>query len=240
MSIQIENNNLQVLIRLQELDLQASQLQAKVQSVPAELNALESALAAYRERLEAAQTGVDSSRRERRRLEAEVEDSRQKLSRYKEQLMEVKTNEAYQAMLEEIEFCQRQIQEKEDQVLEEMVATDEWKEQIRAAENAFQEKLKAFESRRAELETFARESEARLQQIRSEREEVKARIPSELADLYLRIASARNGLAIVGVKDASCEGCHVRLRPQLYAEVRTNQRIITCENCNRVLYYASS
>jgi uncharacterized protein len=239
MSIQIENNNLQTLIRLQELDLQTSQLETKVQGVPAELSALERDLASNKKKLEDVQAGVESSRRERRRLEAEVEDLRQKLSRYKTQLMEVKTNEAYQAMLEEIEFCERKIQEKEDQVLEEMVATDEWKEQIRASEKEFEEKQKAFQARKAELETFARESEAQLEQMRSEREEVKARIPSELADLYVRIASARNGLAIVGVKDASCEGCHVRLRPQLYAEVRTNQRIITCENCNRVLYYAS-
>jgi predicted nucleic acid-binding Zn-ribbon protein len=31
--------------------------------------------------------------------------------------------------------------------------------------------------------------------------------------------------------------CHVRLRPQVFNDVRRNAGIIQCESCSRILYY---
>ena len=65
-------------------------------------------------------------------------------------------------------------------------------------------------------------------------------IPESLLEQYRRIASARDGVALVAVTDQSCQACNVRLRPQLFAEVKASQHIMTCESCNRILYYAGS
>ena len=34
-----------------------------------------------------------------------------------------------------------------------------------------------------------------------------------------------------------CEACHVRMRLQIWVEIKKNERVFQCESCGRVLYY---
>jgi predicted nucleic acid-binding Zn-ribbon protein len=67
--------------------------------------------------------------------------------------------------------------------------------------------------------------------------ELESVIEHGLLERFKRIAAARGGVALTTISNGSCEACHVRLRPQLIAEVRTHRDIILCENCSRILYY---
>jgi hypothetical protein len=61
--------------------------------------------------------------------------------------------------------------------------------------------------------------------------------PSLIA-LFEQVARARKGVAVcVATLDGLCSSCHVRLRPQVFQEVRRNDAIIQCYSCNRILYY---
>jgi predicted nucleic acid-binding Zn-ribbon protein len=90
------------------------------------------------------------------------------------------------------------------------------------------------------LEGFAAQAESEILVLQKERGQLEGEMPEELTQQYQKIASVRKGVALAEARDQSCQGCHVKLRPQLFTEIRTNQRIITCENCNRFLYYAGS
>jgi len=79
-----------------------------------------------------------------------------------------------------------------------------------------------------------------LEKVEEERARIESIIPLEFLARYQRIAAVRDGLAVAKVVNHSCEACHVRLRPQLLAELRTNRQIILCENCNRILYYSEA
>ncbi|MFQ5790392.1 MAG: C4-type zinc ribbon domain-containing protein, partial [Acidobacteriota bacterium] len=56
-------------------------------------------------------------------------------------------------------------------------------------------------------------------------------------DQYRRLARTRGGIAVAEAKDAHCQLCHVRLRPQVYGEVRMGEKILRCDSCGRILYY---
>ena len=59
-----------------------------------------------------------------------------------------------------------------------------------------------------------------------------------LVALFEQVARARKGIAIcIATRDGLCSACHVRLRPQVFQEVRRNDAIIQCFSCNRILYY---
>ncbi|HZM52888.1 MAG TPA: C4-type zinc ribbon domain-containing protein [Vicinamibacteria bacterium] len=34
-----------------------------------------------------------------------------------------------------------------------------------------------------------------------------------------------------------CQVCHVKLRLQLYSDLKRNEEIVQCPACNRILYY---
>ena len=55
--------------------------------------------------------------------------------------------------------------------------------------------------------------------------------------LYEQVARGRKGVAVAVARDERCSECHVRLRPQVYQQIRQNNSIIQCDSCQRVLYF---
>jgi hypothetical protein len=46
----------------------------------------------------------------------------------------------------------------------------------------------------------------------------------------------RQGVAVAEVVEEICQGCHVKLRPQLYVETLNLSEIHDCENCRRIVF----
>ena len=70
----------------------------------------------------------------RRKYESEIQDHQQKISKYRDQSLNVKTNPEYKALLHEIEHAENEIRKLEDKILEIMIAADVRKETLKAAE----------------------------------------------------------------------------------------------------------
>jgi predicted nucleic acid-binding Zn-ribbon protein len=96
--------------------------------------------------------------------------------------------------------------------------------------------------REAKLKAFDEESGTigeRLAAARKEREEVFASLPKPISAQYSRIgARIRDGVAVAEARNRSCSACFMSLRPQMMAEIRRGDDIITCDNCGRILYVA--
>src|SRR6185369_18032334 len=96
--------------------------------------------------------------------------------------------------------------------------------------------------REARLKAFDNESGTigdRLAASRKERDEVFASLPKAMSGMYARIkARIRDGVAVAEARNRSCTACFMSLRPQVMAEIRRGEDIITCDNCGRILYYA--
>lgn len=231
------NSDLQGLIRLQELDLKIIQLQDRTKQIPYELHQFNQTLDSSRQLLEHSTKRTEDENKERRRLEGEVDLLRPRLSKYKGQLMEVKTNKEYQAVLHEIETVEREIRAKEDQILEKMVGVDDAERKAREAKKILEEEEKRVSGQRRELEQAAAQIDREIARLNEERSVVLQQVTRNLLQQYQRIASARRGVALAQAKDQSCQACHVKLRPQLFNDIKSNRFIITCESCNRILYY---
>ena len=232
------NSELGRLIRFQELNLKIFRLEERTQQIPEEVERLSGTLEESRQALEEKLQFIEEEQKRQRQLELEVETLRDRLSKFRTQLMEVKTNKEYQAMLHEIEGTGKAIEEKEDQILEGMMAIEEREKVVQEAQREHEKEEKEILSKQSQLESFAAQAESEIVDLRKERDQLEGEMPEKLTQQYQRIASVRNGVALAEAKDQSCQACHVKLRPQLFTEIRTSQRIITCENCNRFLYYA--
>jgi len=232
--------DLQNLIRLQELESSMALLRERVGRTPEQIERLDEQLEDAKRLVEGAEEAIAGAGKVRRQLEADVESLREKLSHYQEQLMLVKTNTEYQAMLHEIEFVKKKIEEKEDEILEQMMEVDEKERLLQDASKDLGEKQEEVEARRRELEEFLKSSESELHAVQDQVEAVKDALGRQYLAQYARIAAVRNGMALAPVVGGTCQGCHVRLRPQLLAEVKLNRQIKVCENCSRILYFPTS
>ena len=232
------NSELGTLIRFQELNLKIVKLEERTQGIPEEIEAHIQTLEESRQSLVEEERLIEEVHARQRELELEVASLREELSKHKTQLMEVKTNKEYQAMLHEIEGGERGIEAKEDQILEGMMAIEEREKVVQRLQTEYEKEENEILSKQRKLEGFAAQAESEILVLQKERGQLEGEMPEELTQQYQKIASVRNGVALAEARDQSCQGCHVKLRPQLFTEIRTSQRIITCENCNRFLYYA--
>jgi predicted nucleic acid-binding Zn-ribbon protein len=73
--------------------------------------------------------------------------------------------------------------------------------------------------------------------LQAQRQQDETTLAPEILELYERVRKARRGVALAEARDGACTACNVLLRPQVYNEVRTNESIVTCETCSRILYY---
>jgi predicted nucleic acid-binding Zn-ribbon protein len=153
--------------------------------------------------------------------------------------MSSKKQDEYTAAIREADAARKQISALETQILEQM-------EQLDQAETALKERADEIagmnSDREAKLKAFDEETGTigeRLAAARKEREEVFANLPKPMSSLYARIgARIRDGVAVAEARNRSCSACFMSLRPQVMAEVRRGEEIITCDNCGRILYVA--
>ena len=108
------NSDLQHLIRLQQLDTDIESARRRIAEIPSVQLALDARLAEQQAAVAALKQRLAESQTARRATEAEVASLQTRLSKYKGQLMEVKTNKEYQAMQKEIATAQEAVRADED------------------------------------------------------------------------------------------------------------------------------
>jgi uncharacterized protein len=224
------NPDLERLIRLQRAETDLRRVEAELAEVPRHRAELEAALGSERARLEAARQELSGGQKARRQHEA-------KRSRLKGQLMEVKTNKEYTAMLHEIEAVERDIRAREDLILAEMERGESLAVEVKREEETFKQAEERHRAAVRAIEERARGLEEQVRRLTGERDAVASTVPGGVLDLFHRVARSRGGVAVAQVQDAMCLVCHVKLRLQLYADLKRNEEIVQCPACNRILYY---
>jgi predicted nucleic acid-binding Zn-ribbon protein len=229
--------DLEGLVKLQHAETELRHQEALLAEIPVARQRLDARLQVERARVDAARGAQDSAQKTRKQLEASVQDLETRRSKYKGQLMDVKTNKEYTAMLHEIESVETEIRAKEDGVLAEMEKLEALTAEIRKAEGIFKEVEAEVLAERKDLETRDKQIQIEASRAQKEREEAKKAVPPSMMGLFERVARLRGGVGVSEAKDGSCTACHVKLRLQLWSDIRKNNAIIQCPACQRVLFY---
>jgi hypothetical protein len=225
------------LVRLQKLDDEIRALGSRLTAIPKEIEALQKEIAAERRNLEEAQKALAEAQKAQRSHESELAAAEEKIRKYKDQLMSVKTNDEYRAMQHQIETAAKEVSDVEDKILRDYDAVKELEERKRQRQVELEKGQKEISAMEAELDAERARLEEELLLRRQSRDEVLQAIPGELFDDYDRIARTRGGVAMAEAIDERCQVCMVRLRPQVYQEVRLGEKILHCESCRRILYF---
>jgi predicted nucleic acid-binding Zn-ribbon protein len=231
--------DLEHLIHLQQLDDATEEARRTLDELPARSASLDARLADAEGRLNDAKQRMAASQGVRRELDKELASVQGRLTKYKDQLMEVKTNREYQAMQTEIATAEREVRSREDRILENMEEAEALTRLLKEAEGALREEQTAIAAERAALAAQKTGLESDLERLAAERQALRGRIGSDALRLFDYIARQRKGIAVVEAREGHCSICHVRLRPQVFNEIRRNEKLIQCESCHRLLYYAS-
>jgi hypothetical protein len=230
------NPDLERLVQLQRAESELKRVEADREAVPRVRGELAGKLAEERGRLDAARSGLDGCQKARRQHEQGLQDLEAKRSKYKGQLMDVKTNKEYTAMLHEIEAVEREIRVLEDQILSEMERAEALAAEVKREEALYKAVEEQGRRETQALDERDRRLEEEAARLRRERDQVAGTVPEEALALFQRVARLR-GSAVAEARDGMCQLCHMKLRLQMYVELKRNEVIVQCPSCSRILYY---
>ncbi|MBO0910882.1 MAG: hypothetical protein J2P13_03735, partial [Acidobacteria bacterium] len=223
------------LISLQHTDREVARLKAEIAELPRRVAAIEEKLAGTRADLERAKARVKTEEAARRKYETAIADLRQKISKYRDQSLEVKTNEQYRALMTEIQFAEQEIASSEDKILELMVSGESGEKEVKAAEAGLKAETSEVEREKAAARERTAQDEKLLAEWMAKREAERAAVDPDLLRHYERVSKFR-GSGIAEVRDQKCTGCSVVLRPQTYNDIRGG-KMVYCDSCQRILYF---
>lgn len=229
--------DLKTLIELQQADNAISALTSRIEATPQQVQALKKQLSDFLRICDERKARLAANQKERRELDGEVQAIRVKIARHRNQLYEVKTNEQYRAMLKEVEGEEANIRKTEDRILEKMVDAEQIEKQIREAASHLEGEKARVELEVSRLEAARKEAGEERDALLGRRKTLTPTLSDDVLAHYERLRRGRHGIALAEVRDGLCTGCHVRLRPQAYNDIRTSDIYMTCEACARILYY---
>jgi predicted nucleic acid-binding Zn-ribbon protein len=230
---------LQDLLELQSVDVRLDEVQARLATYPRKLTEIEARVAAARAEVEKSKAAQLSTVKDRKRYELDVEQWKEKVRKYKDQMFQVKTNEAYKTLQHEAQMAEDEVAKAEDRLLEQMVASEEYDRRIKSSEKARKEVEEAARADRSKIESEKAAAEKQLAEGNAERSRVVANVPEAMLDHYTRIAKKHKGVSLAAVRDEKCTACGMRVRPHVFQEMRRagSEEIFHCETCTRILYY---
>ena len=223
--------------QLQTVDGELHRLRRQLAQQPAELAQIAGRVSAQEARLKQAEDRLKALQLSQKDKEVELQTREANVRKLQSQLFQLKTNKEYSAMQREIETLKA-----DNSLLEEAIlgAFDQI-EQATKARQQEQEQLKTVQQQaageRGKIEKASAEIKGQIGELERTRQLVVPDVPREALGVYERVLTIREGLALVPLVNDACGGCHRRLPPQVISQVYMKTVLVTCENCNRILYF---
>jgi len=229
--------DLERLILLQDIERRASAAARIVADAPGTLAALATTLANARAGVDAAKTAIADNQVARRALERDLQSAQQRLEKYKDQTMAVKTNEEFHAMQHQMAAVKADIDRLEGSILEVMMAADALQARLATAEETLKTQSAAVAAQQAAVSAERDANAAIVTACAAERKALVTQMSPAVVATFDKVARQRAGIGVARAEHERCVVCQVRLRPMVYTAVKRNDSIIQCDSCQRILYF---
>lgn len=229
------------LLQLQELDLRIERLKARELEIPKQKGKYEIHKKRIADELKQSEERCKKLQLEQRECEGEIEQKQAQIKKYDGQLLGVKKNDEYQALLHEIELLKKQIGIKEERIITIMVELDEAKVHLEEDRKRIKEELEGIDQECAKIDAELAATVEERKRIETERMPLVQQTAADLMSRYTRIRrSIKTGPAVVPLNNDHCSGCHMMVPAQTVNELIGGHKIHSCNHCGRLLYHAEN
>jgi uncharacterized protein len=225
------------LMSLQAIDRELRDLEQSLSSVAARVEQLRLDVEKQQTELDRLTAEEQQSALVRRQFEKELAEGEARIRNKRMRLNQARNDKELQALAHEVDTQKETNQRLETELLSLMETSEP-----RAARMA--ELTPAVEKLSAELKEAEKEIAAQVEDLkisiakqRLERDLMAGNLERGLLQRYEMIFSRRNGLAVAEARGGTCQGCRMRLPPQLYNQIQRHDSIHFCPNCQRILYH---
>ena len=224
------------LVRIQGLAIEIRKASQIVDAGPARIEAIESRFRERNAEYVAVKHRAEELEHDRSRRQGEVELLVEKRKKYMDDLMQVKNQREYAAMLKEIDSVKSQLADHEDAILRDMEELEKLGEDLKSRTEHIQKERDDVERERAIVEAEAQAAQQVVDERSRERGGVESGMPATLMSTLRQLEMNRQGVFLARADNGACQSCFVRVRPQVLQEIRNASVLHTCSGCKRFLY----
>ncbi len=225
------------LLILQDRDQKILHTQTELGNLAPQRQALESKTAAAQAQLAAVKQRLKELEAKRKQSELEVEEKKQMIARYSLQQFQTKKNDEYRALSHEIATCQEAIRKLEDEQLDLMEKAEMMQKELVIATANAGEISKLTAGKVAELDAREQNLRQALDKLKSDRDQLAEAVEESHRLRYERLIKGKGGKVLVGIDHRFCGGCHMKLPAHVVLSCQSDEDLVNCPNCSRILFY---
>ncbi len=229
--------HLRKLIELQGIDTQIFQLRALEQrEIPDRLKLYDDQMFEAKKRLTHAEEKLKTFQLEKKNKELDLQTKESNVKKFQLQLFQVRTNKEYASLEKEIGGLKADNSLLEEEIIHLLDELDSWTATVANERKKFDEESKKVQVEKEKTKQELGQTKQRLKELEAARQTIAQQIDPLILPRYERVLKLRNGVAMVPVKDGSCQGCFMNLPPQVIHLVHSAEEWVFCEQCARILY----
>jgi uncharacterized protein len=225
------------LMELQTIDRQLREFEQSLSSIAGRVDQLRSENQNNQAELDRLTEQDKEITTARKKAERELAEGEVRIRNKRMRLTLVRNDKELQALTHEVDSLKETNQRLEGEVLASMEGADARTARIKELTEAIAKGRVDLTAAEKEIADEVEELKGNIAKTRKARDKVAENVEPNLLSRYQMIFNRRGGVAVALAKGGTCQGCRMRLPPQLYNEIQRLQQIHFCPNCQRILYY---
>ena len=222
---------------LQVIDRQLNELEQSLNSIAARVDQLRDENPRNQAELDRLTEEEKTIAAARKKSERELAEGEVRIRNKRMRLTLIRNDKELQALTHEIDSLKETNQRLEGELLVSLEGADTRTARIKELSEAIAKGRTDLVAAEKEIAEQVEELKSNIARHRQSREKVAENIEANLLARYQMIFRRRAGVAVAVAKGGTCQGCRMRLPPQLYNEIQKHLQIHFCPNCQRILYY---
>jgi len=232
--------HLEKLMELQVIDYDLGELERSKDYLPDMMDNLRDEIKEAEQKLTDVGGRLEEAKIKQKQLELEIKTKEAELQKYQQQMMSIKTNKEYDALVAEIDNLKETVSSRETELLETIEVSTTLEsgiEQLRETEKQVKENNeKQLKILKQKIDSIG----SKVTNKEDARKEIISEIPRPTWSTYERVRKGRGGRAVVVVKKRACSSCYKALTPKKIQEIKRANQICTCDNCGSLLYWVDA
>ena len=221
---------------IQERDVRITRCQREIGQIPLQRKAIESEAAHVLEETQKAKNDYKAHQSEVKKVELEIDALRQKIGKLREQQFQIKSNEEFKVLNNEISSFNVEIKKMEDREIGFMEQVEEAQQRENKAQKDFAAIQAVIQNRLLAMDERKKNLEIEVQNILTDRANIAKGIGKDILASYDRIFENKGDQAVVAAENSACAGCHMHLPPHVINELKKRTALVTCSFCGRILH----
>lgn len=231
------NSDLELLLRLQVIDYDIGELERSKEYLPDMIENLNREIEESKVRLAETKAALEQTRVRQKQLELDVKTQEAHLQKYQQQMMSIKTNKEYDALVAEIDAIKMGMSNNETELLQAIERAETLEKEIA---ELVEKSTEVEENNTRQLRILQEKIDSigeTMSSKESDRGAIISSMPRSTLSVYERVRRGKGGQAVVVIKKRACGSCFKALTPKKIQEVKRGDRVYTCDHCGAIIYW---